>query len=104
MKIEIDTEKIVEGIDFEEVIKDRLAETSSINNIIDELLDDDKTLKIINRKICKIINEYISSDDGKEMIIEKFKENIENYDLMDDEDIRDSLMSIIKDRLRDLLS
>ena len=87
MKIEIDLNDIVRTMDINRMIEENII--SNITNVIDfenfaeEILKDKEIRDIINNKILSIIQEYISSDEGKEYITDVFKVKISDSDISD---------------------
>ena len=103
MRIEIDINRIVEEIDVnklvEETIKSNVTENVDFENIIDNLLDNKEVQESINRKIINIINEYISSEEGKQYIIDTFKDKISDSDILTDDVIVDMVVQFLKKTL-----
>ena len=103
MRIEIDINRIVEEIDVnklvEETIKSNVTENVDFENIIDNLLDNKEVRESINRKIINIISEYISSEEGKQYIIDTFKDKISDSDILTDDVIVDMVVQFLKKTL-----
>ena len=103
MKIEIDINRIVEEIDVtklvEEAIKQNVADTVDFENIIDNILGNKEIKESINRKIINIINEYISSEEGKQIIIDTFKDKISDSDILTDDVIIELVAQFLKKTL-----
>ena len=103
MKIEIDINRIVEEIDVnklvEETIKQNVTETVNFENIIDNLLDNKEVKESINRQIIGIINTYISSEEGKQYIIDTFKDKISDSDILTDDVVIDLVAQFLKKTL-----
>ena len=89
MKIEIDINRIVEEIDVnklvEETIKQNVAETVDFESIIDNLLGNKEVKEHINKKVIDIIDEYMSSEEGKKYIIDTFNDKITDSDILTDD-------------------
>lgn len=103
MKIEIDINKIVEELNVkklvEEEIMSNILESSEFEDIVEETLDNGEARGIISKKIIDIISGYLSSDEGKKCIIEKFEDAIVNSDVLTDETIVDLLAEFLKKSL-----
>ena len=99
MKIEINTEEIIEKIDIRQLIADGILSDSRFEDIADDILENKEMKDIIYEKIHNIIEEYISTDKFKEYIIEKFSQDFDDSDLLDDDSIIDMVKDLLKSRL-----
>lgn len=102
MKIEIDTEKViekaisnlVEGDILKEVVED-----SRIEDIVDEVFSKDDIKDKINEKVCKIIETYFDSDDGQEYVLDALRSQIDNSDVLGDDKIIELVTEFVKKKL-----
>ena len=103
MKIEIDVNKIVEEIDVKKLVEENIAsdilESSSLEDIVDDMLENEEVKNLISRKVFDIISVYISSDEFKEYIIEKFKDAIIESDILTDDKIIELVADFLKKSL-----
>lgn len=103
MRAEIDINKIVEKIDMNKLVEERIIsdieESSKLEDIIDNTLENDEIKNIINNKILKVIEEYLSSDEGKRYIIEGLERTITDSDILSDAKIVDLVASFLKKSL-----
>ena len=99
----IDIDSIVKKIDIEKLIeediKSRISECIDIGDIIDTILQDEKLEDFIHKRVVNIVDEYLLSDDGKKCIIEKFKETIDDADILCDDRITDAIAEFLKKSL-----
>lgn len=103
MKIEIDLNKIVAEMDINKLVEKRIeseiVDFSKLEEIIDDMLQEEKMRDIINKKIFDIIQEYLSSDEGKKNIIDKFEQAIDDCDILNDDRIIDLTEEFLKKSL-----
>ena len=99
MKIEINTEEIIKKMDIKQLITDGILSDSRFEEIVDDILEKKEMKDIIYEKMHNIIEEYISTDEFKEYIIEKFTQDFDNSDLLDDDSIIDMVKDFLKSRL-----
>ena len=99
----IDIDSIVKKIDIEKLIeediKSRISECIDIGDVVDNVLQDDKLEDFIHKRVASIVDEYLLSDDGKKCIIEKFKEMIDDADILSDDRITDAIAEFLKKSL-----
>lgn len=104
MKIDIDINKIVESIDVkqlvEDVIKSDIVDNIDFDKIIDDMLEDEEVKNHINKKIMNIIDEYISSDEGKKNITGVFNDVLANSDILTDDKIIDIVAEFLREKLK----
>lgn len=104
MKIEIDVNKIIEKIDVnklvEEAIMSSVVETIDFEDIIDNMLENEEMRNSINKKVINIIDEYISSEEGKKYIIETFNDVIADSDILTDEKVIELIAEFLKKNLK----
>ena len=104
MRIDIDINKIAESIDIkklvEDVIKSDIVDNIDFDKIIDDLLENEDVKNHINIKIIDIIDEYMSSDEGKKSITDVFNDVLANSDILTDEKIIDSIAEFLKEKLK----
>jgi hypothetical protein len=104
MKTEIDINKIVKDIDLNKLVTERaisdIVANIDFEKIVDELLEDEEMRNNLNKKVIVIINEYLSSEEGKEFIIETFKDVIANSDILTDEKIIELIAELLKKSLK----
>jgi hypothetical protein len=102
MKIEIDTNKVVENaisrLVEEDVLKN-IIEDSRIEDIVDDIFSKEDAKKQIGDKVAAIIDTYFSSDEGKEYVIDAIKSEIDNSDLLSDDKIVESVAEFLKKKL-----
>ena len=99
MKIEINTEEIIAKIDIRQLVADGILSDSRFEDMVDDILENKEMKDIIYEKIHNIIEEYISTDKFKECIIEKFSQDFDDSDLLDDDNIIDMVRDFLKSRL-----
>ncbi len=103
MKTEIDIKEIVQKIDIDKLVEEKIMSDVSnaidVENIVDDVLDDEEVKNHLNKKIIKIINDYIDSEDGKGRIIDAFNDVISNSDIMNDDRIIESIAEFLKRKL-----
>lgn len=103
MEIRIDVDKIVKKIDANEIVEERImseiAESSKLEEIIDEVFENEDIKDVINKKVMDTIEKYISSDEGKEYIVGKFNEAIDNSDIWTDDKIIEIVAEFLKNSL-----
>ncbi len=91
MEIRIDVNKIVEKINVNEIVEEHImseiAESSKLEEIINDVLENEDIKDVINKKVINTIETYISSDEGKEYIVGKFNEAIDDSDIWTDDKI-----------------
>jgi hypothetical protein len=102
MKIEIDTNKVVENAIsklVEEDILKSVVEDPRIEDIIDNIFSREEVKKQIEDKVAVIVDTYFSSDEGKEYVIDAIKGEIDNSDLLSDDKIVESVAEFLKKKL-----
>ncbi len=76
--MKIDIEDIVKKIDIgklvEEHIKKEIYDGIDVQDIIDDALEDEELKASIKEKIVNTVSEFLSSEEGKEYVVGKFKE------------------------------
>lgn len=100
----IKLEDIVKKIDVEKLVAEglvtKIIEYVDVGDVVDEILEEEKLKDFIRKRIIIIIDEYLSSDDGKDYIIERFEESITDSDILIDDRIKDIIIEFLKKRLR----
>ena len=100
MMVEIDVNKIAEGIDVSKLVKERIVSdienNSRFEDVVGELLENEEVKNKIERKIVDIIDEFLSSDEGKEYIIKEFKSEIDYSDVLSGSKVEELIVSILK--------
>lgn len=103
MKIEIDVKEIVQKIDINKLIEEKImsdiSDTIDIENIVNEALDDEEVKNHLNKKVINIIDNYIDSEEGKDRIIEEFNSAISDADILDDDKIIELVAEFLKRKL-----
>lgn len=103
MKIEIDTDKIVRDMDIKKLVEKGITSeievSPKIDDIVDEILEKEEMKNFIGKRTIEIIEEYLSSDEGKESIIEKFESGIDEYNILTDDKVVDLLTEFLKKSL-----
>lgn len=102
MKIEIDTNKVIENAIsklVEEDISRNVMEDSRIEDIVDDIFSREDVKKQIGDKVAVIVDTYFSSDEGKEYVIDAIKGEIDNSDLLSDDKIMESVAEFLKKKL-----
>ena len=102
MKIEIDTNKVIENAIsklVEEDISKSIVEDSRIEDIVDDIFSRGDVEKQIADKVAVIVDTYFSSDEGKEYVIDAIKGVIDNSDLLSDDKIVESVAEFLKKKL-----
>lgn len=107
MKIEININEIVQKIDINKLIEEKIisdiSEAIDIENIVDEALDNKEVKNHMNKKVVNIIDDYISSEEGRNRIISAFNDSITNNDMADilaDDRVIELLTEFLKKNLR----
>ena len=103
MKIEIDVKEIVQKIDINKLIEEKImsdiSDTIDIENIVNEALDDEEVKNRLNKKVINIIDDYMDSEEGKDRIIEEFNSTISNADILNDDKIIELVAEFLKKKL-----
>ena len=103
----IDVNNIVKKMDIEKLIKEniesRIADCIDVGSIVDNVLEDEKLRDTINEKVADIIECYLSSDDGKKCVIEKFKEIISDPDVLLDSRVSNIIIDFMVKALTERL-
>lgn len=103
MKIEIDIREIVQKIDVNKLIEEKIisdvSETIDVEKIVDETLDDEEVKNHLNKKVINIINNYIDSEEGKTSIIDAFNNVITSSDMLTDDKIIELVAEFLKKKL-----
>ncbi len=102
MKIEIDTDKViekaisnlVEGDILKEVVED-----SRIEDIVDDVFSKDEIKDKISDKVCQIVETYLDSEDGKEYVMDALRSQIDNSDVLGDDKMIEVMAEFIKKKL-----
>ena len=100
MRIEIDTEEIIEKINVKKLIEDDILSDSRFEEIVDDIFENGEMKDIISKKICDIIEEYMDTDKFKIYVVEKFIQDIDYSDLLEDDRILDAVRDFLKDYFR----
>ena len=99
----IDLDNIVKELDLKKLIGENIASKVSdyvdIGNIVDDALEDEKLKEIIHKRVTDIVDDFLSTDDGKNCVIEKFKEIISDPDTLIDDRITDIIIEFLKKNL-----
>lgn len=103
----IDVDDIVRKMDIEKLIKEnvesRVADFIDISDIIDNALENEKLRNAVDKKVADIIDAYLSSDDGKKCVIEKFKEIISDPDVLVDRRVSNIIIDFMTKALTERL-
>lgn len=103
MEIDIDIDKIVGEMNIKELIEKRveseIVDSSKLEDAVNGILEDEDMKHIIHKKIFNIIEEYLSSNEGKNNIIKKFEQAIDDYDILTDDRIIELLAEFFKKAL-----
>lgn len=103
MKIEIDTNKIVEKIDVNKLVEDtiisNIIKSVNFDDIVENLFKDEETRECIDGKVLEIIDEYMNSEEGKAYIIAEFKDELSNSDILTDDSIVDVMAQFLRKSL-----
>jgi uncharacterized membrane protein YheB (UPF0754 family) len=103
----IDVNSIVKKMDIEKLIKEniesRIINCIDVESIVDNALEDEKLRDSIDRKVADIIEDYLSSDDGKKCVIEKFKEIISDPDVLLDSRVSNIIIDFMAKALTERL-
>lgn len=99
----IDIDNIVKKMDIEKLIKEsiesRIVDCIDVENIVDNALEDEKLRDAVNQKVADIIEDHLSSDEGKKYVIEKFKEIISDPDVLMDSRISNIIIDFMSKAL-----
>lgn len=103
MKIEIDIKEIVQKIDINKLIEEKIisdiSDAIDIDNIVDEALDDEEVKNHLNKKVTNIINNYMESEEGKSRIMEAFNNAITDSDILNDDKVIELVAEFLKRKL-----
>jgi hypothetical protein len=103
MKIEIDIKELVQKIDMNKLIEEKIisdiSNTIDIENMVDDALGDKEIRDQLNKKIIGVIENYIDSEEGKNRVIEEFNDAVNNLDLLDNDSILDIIAEFLKRKL-----
>jgi len=103
MKIEIDIKEIVQKIDINKLIEEKIisdiSDAIDIDNIVDEALDDEEVKNHLNKKVTNIINNYMESEEGKNRIMEAFNNAITDSDILNDDKVIELVAEFLKRKL-----
>jgi peptide subunit release factor 1 (eRF1) len=103
MKIEIDIKEIVQKIDINKLVEEKIisdvSEAIDVENIVDEILDDEEVRNQLNKKVNNIIDNYMDSEEGKNRIIDVFNDAITNADILNDDKIIELVAEFLKRKL-----
>ena len=101
--MKIDTEDIVKNIDMEKLVKEgvseKILECIDTNDMVESALEDEKLIEFINKRVKDIIDVYLSTEDGKNCVIEMFKERVVEEDILIDDRITDIVAEFLKKSL-----
>lgn len=107
MNINVDLNKIMENIDIKKIVEEKIMsdilDNSKLEDIVDNVLDDENMKTFINTKVFKVVEEYISSEDGKAYIIERFESAIADSDILTDDKIIELVAAFLKTSLAERL-
>ena len=78
-------------------IIDGIANSEKIQSEVDEILEEDEYEKILKNRIITCLNKAIFSEEGKEQILGKIEEYLENYEFEEDEDLNSELSKGLSD-------
>lgn len=99
----IDVNSIVKNMDveklIEEGIKSKILECIDSEDIVGSTFEDEKLIEFVNKRVKNIIDEYLSTEDGKNCIIEMFKERVVEEDVLIDDRITDIVAEFLKKSL-----
>jgi hypothetical protein len=103
MKIEIDIKEIVQKIDINKLIEEKImsdiSDTIDIENIVNQTLDDEEVTNQLNKKVINIISNYMDSEEGKNHIIDEFNSIIANADILNEDKIIELVAEFLKRKL-----
>jgi hypothetical protein len=101
--MDIDIDSIVKKMDIKKLIEERIESKIEdyiyVEDIIDSALDDERLKDLIHRRVTDIIDVYLSSDDGKKCVIEKFKEVVADPDIVMDNRVTDIIVEFLRESL-----
>ena len=103
MKIEIDIKDVVQKIDVNKLIEEKIisdvSQVIDIENIVDETLDDEEVKNHLKKKVINIINSYLDSEEGKTRIIDAFNDVVTSSDILIDDKIIELVAEFLKQKL-----
>lgn len=103
MKIEININEIVQKIDVNKLIEEKImsdvSDAVDIENIVSEALDNEEVKSSVNKIVANIINNYMGSEEGKNHIIDAFNDAITTADILNDERVIEIMAEFIKRKL-----
>lgn len=103
MKIEIDVKEIVQKIDVNKLIEEKItsdiSDTIDIQNVVDDALKDKDVRSHLNKKVADIIDSYIDSEEGKSRIIDAFSDVLNDSDTLNHDKIIELIAEFLKRKL-----
>lgn len=107
MRIDVDLNKIIENIDVKKIVEEKIMsdilDNSKLEDIVDQSLENEDLKASIDKKVLQIITDYLSSGEGKEYIIDKFKDAITDSDILNDDKIIEIFAEFLKKSLAERL-
>lgn len=99
----VDMDGIVKKMDIgkliEQNIMSSIAEQIDIEDVVGDALEDEKLKDLVEKRVTDIVSIYLSSDDGKQYVIEQFKETMSNSDMLVDDRVVDIVVEFLKKKL-----
>ncbi len=100
----IDIDEIVRQIDVKKLVENgiqsNILQRIDTDGLIDDALEEKELQKFVNRRVIEIIDVFLSSEEGKNCTIEKFKEEISDYDILSDDRVTDRVTNMIIELLK----
>lgn len=101
----VDMDGIVKKMDIgkliEQNIMSSIAEQIDIEDVVGDALEDEKLKDLVEKRVTDIVSIYLSSDDGKQYVIEQFKETMSNSDMLVDDRVVDIVVEFLKKKLEE---
>ena len=99
----VDMDGIVKKMDLgkliEQSIMSSIAEQIDIDEVVDDALEQEKLKELVEKRVTDIIEIFLSSDEGKQYVIEQFKESISCSDMLVDDRITEIIAEFLKQSL-----
>lgn len=103
MKIEININELIQKIDVNKLIEEKImsdvSDAIDIENIVGEALDNEEVKSHVNTIVTNIINDYMDSENGKNRIVDAFNDAITTADILNDERVIEIMAEFIKRKL-----
>ena len=100
MNININTDSIIRNLDIEklvlEAITAKILEYMDNEDMVGRALEDEKLMEFVNKRVKDIIDTFLSTEDGKNCVIQLFKERVVEEDVLIDDQITEIVAEFLK--------